>query len=126
MTPARKTNEKTVLVVEDNDVAAKDLTILLRRAGYDVAAVKDGRQALDYLRSKRPALILLEMLLPVLDGWHFLKELQSSSKPPDTPIVITTGVCLSREWAQAHRCAGFVPKPIEIDALLAEMKTCLE
>jgi CheY-like chemotaxis protein len=125
MTTERAANGKTILVVEDNDVTRAGVTVLLQRAGYDVATARDGQQALDYLRSKRPTLILLDMLLPVLDGWHFLTELQNWSKPLNTPIIITTGTCLSREWAREHGCAGFIRKPIELEALLAEIQRCL-
>jgi CheY-like chemotaxis protein len=66
---------KTVLVVEGNEVMREGLAAVLRRQGYHVEAVADGRQALNHLRGHpAPDLVLLDMLMPVLDGWALLKE----------------------------------------------------
>jgi CheY-like chemotaxis protein len=101
--------------------------VVLRRVGYHVVTRADGRAALDYLRDgPRPDLILLDMLLPVMDGWNLLKELQSGSQPLDVPILITTGAYLTPEWARANGCQGFICKPIDLADLLAEIKKCLE
>jgi CheY-like chemotaxis protein len=115
---------KTILVVEDNDVAREGLAVVLRREGYAVALAADGRQALDYLDANpAPDLILLDMLMPVLDGWAFLGLLRG--RADRVPVVVTTGTVLSREWAADHGCAGFVKKPIEAGALLEEVRRCL-
>jgi CheY-like chemotaxis protein len=117
---------QTLLVVEDNAVAREGLAVVLRRHGYDVATAGDGRQALDALRAgPRPDLILLDMLMPVLDGWHFLGELRRTAGPAPPPVVITTGTILSLAWALDHGCAGFIRKPIEEGELLAEVRRCL-
>jgi two-component system response regulator PfeR len=115
-----------LLVVEDNSSARNALTSLLRTAGYRVVAKADGEQALDVLRDGcRPDLILLDMLLPRLDGWDFLDALRQWSKPLQVPIVIMTGSCLSREWALVHGCHGFVRKPLEGEIVLQEVRSCL-
>ena len=125
MSPPEVT-QKTVLVVEDNDAAREGIAFLLQDAGYQVAAVENGKQALEYLSENRPpALILLDMLMPVLDGWRFMEELQQHSRPLAVPIIITTGTILTPEWAAAHGCAGFLRKPIEREALLREVERCL-
>ncbi|HYT92584.1 MAG TPA: response regulator [Gemmataceae bacterium] len=120
-------NERTLLVVEDNEVARERLAAILRRAGYEVALATNGQEALNYLDGHPPpALILLDMLMPVLDGWHFLEQLQGDIPEPTVPIVVTTGTILNREWAKSHGCAGFVKKPIDTDALLEEIRHCPE
>jgi CheY-like chemotaxis protein len=91
-----------------------------------VVLAADGERALNYLRSgPRSDLILLDMLLPRMDGWHLLDALRAWSRPLRVPIIVVTGTCLSREWAEAHGCAGFLAKPVEPDELLAEIARCL-
>jgi two-component system chemotaxis response regulator CheY len=117
---------KTILVVEDDDVAREGMVTILRREGFHVVSMPDGWQALDYLGDGgRPDLILLDMVLPILDGWDFLKEVQKCSEPLNIPIVITTGAYLTPEWAHANGCRGFVCKPIDLADLLAEIRKCL-
>src|SRR3954463_8738342 len=114
---------RTILVVEDNDVAREGTVDVLRQAGYDVAPARNGREALDLLGSgPPPALVLLDMLMPVLDGWHFLHQLRRDGPRPAPTVVVTTGTILTREWADANGCAGFLRKPIETDDLLAEVR----
>ena len=93
---------------------------------FPVVALENGKQGLDHLRvSQRPDVILLDMLLPILDGWKFLEELKHWSKPVNVPIIVSTGTNLTREWAESHGCAGFLHKPIDPADLLAEVKGCL-
>jgi CheY-like chemotaxis protein len=117
---------KSLLIVEDDDVAREALTALLDQHGYRTTAYPDGRQGLDYLRAGgRPDAILLDMLMPVLDGWRFLEELQKWSEPLSVPVIVTTGTILTREWARQKGCAGFVRKPIDPDMLIAELNHCI-
>jgi CheY-like chemotaxis protein len=115
-----------ILLVEDDGPTRRSLASFLRGAGYDVAAVPDGQWALDFLSNHpAPSLILLDMLLPVLDGWHFLTEIKQMSKVRKTPILVITGTILTPEWAETHGCVGLLKKPIELDELLAEVSQCL-
>jgi CheY-like chemotaxis protein len=119
--------DKTLLVVEDNEVAREGLANVLSRHGYAVALAANGKEALDYLAGNPvPDLILLDMLMPVLDGWRFLEQLKQSGRLGTAPVVVTTGTVLTREWAGDHGCAGFVKKPIEVEPLLEEIRRCLE
>jgi CheY-like chemotaxis protein len=116
----------TVLVVEDDEAARDGLAGILQHAGYHPVPLANGREAFDYLHAEqRPDLILLDMLMPGIDGWHFLQMLQDWSKPLGVPIIVTTGTILTKEWALTHGCAGFVKKPIDADQLLAEIRQCL-
>jgi CheY-like chemotaxis protein len=95
---ARRSIGKLVLVVEDDSETREVMAIILRQDGYTVLAVEDGRRALDYLQTEvRPAAIVLDMLLPVLDGWRLLQELQRLPELAALPIVIATATVLSRE-----------------------------
>ena len=102
------------------------LSDTLRQAGYAVRPAADGREALDRLRhGPAPDLILLDMLMPVLDGWHFLGRLKQEGPQPPPPILIVTGTILTREWAESHGCCGFLRKPTEPEELLEEVRRCL-
>ena len=117
---------RLILVVEDNDLALEALTTILVQGGYHVVVATNGEEALNHLLGGlRPDLILLDMLMPVLDGWHFLERLRPLRLQPALPIVITTATNLTREWAEAHDCQGCLRKPIEPDRLLEEVRRCL-
>jgi CheY-like chemotaxis protein len=111
--------------VEDNDLSREWLAILLRRTGYHVVPAANGEEGLRLLKAGPPPdLILLDMLMPVLDGWHFLGRLQQDASRP--PVIVTTAApALSREWAEAHDCAGFLRKPVDTEELLGEVRRCL-
>ena len=116
---------KTLLVVEDDSITREGLALILCREGFAVVMAANGEEALDCLRKNPDTdLILLDMLMPVLDGWHFLKCLKKMKKAA-IPVIVTTGTILTREWARDNGCAGYVRKPIEIDALLEEIRRCL-
>lgn len=120
--PAVEGATKTILVVEDNAAARESLAAVLRRHGFAVTLAGDGRQALELLGAgPTPDLILLDMFLPVLDGWHVLDGMKGLPAGVPERVVITTGTILSREWADAHGCAGFLKKPFGEAELLAEL-----
>jgi CheY-like chemotaxis protein len=118
--------QKAVLIVEDNDLAREALAAMLRREGYEVAEAANGREALVRLRAgPMPDLILLDMLMPILDGWLFLRRWRWEEPRPPVPIVITTGTILTREWATDQGCQGFLRKPFDVEPLFAEIRRCL-
>jgi CheY-like chemotaxis protein len=122
---ARPVEGKEILVIEDIETTREVLVRILEDAGATVRFAENGREALELLQAGyRPDLIVLDMLLPVLDGWHFLDELKRLPGTGRIPIMITTATVLSREWALTHGCAGFVRKPIDPPALLREVSRC--
>ena len=123
---ANLTAGKLLLLVEDDDAARGGLTALLLQTGYGVAPAANGREALDLLRNGPiPDLILLDMLMPVLDGWHLLRQLKAMPFLGTVPIIIITGTILTPEWGLAHGCAGILHKPVEPELLLQEVERCL-
>jgi CheY-like chemotaxis protein len=115
---------KALLVVEDNEITREGLAFVLRRAGYTVEPLANGRQALDYLLGRPPPdLILLDICTPVLDGWGFLQEFGRLPQRP--PVLLLVPGVPTREWAADHGCAGLVRQPIDTGELLAEVQRCL-
>ena len=116
---------KTLLIVEDNYIAREGLACVLRREGYEVLLATNGAEALAILGSLHPDLILLDMVMPILDGWYVLQQLKVKNFPR-VPIIVVTATGLTREWAKDHGCRGFIPKPIVPDDLLIEVQRCLQ
>ena len=117
---------RTILVVDDNLDCRAGLELLLRREGYRVIQAANGEQALARLQAGAlPDLILLDMLLPRMDGLEFLERLDRAHMAGPVPVVIMTGMALGREWAAEHGCAGFIQKPIDRFLLLEVVGNCL-
>jgi CheY-like chemotaxis protein len=117
---------KRIVVVEDNDVTREGLAAVLRQHGFEAAVACNGQEALDLLQAgPRPHLILLDMLMPVLDGWDFLKRVRKQGPHPSVPIIVATAIIPSREWVNSLGCQGVLHKPIETGQLLDEVRRCL-
>jgi CheY-like chemotaxis protein len=117
---------KTILVVENDEVAREWFVAILAVDGHTTVAAAHGAEALDYLRSHpTPDLIILDMLMPVLDGWHFLEKVRRDERLRHVPVVVVTSTILTREWAHDHGCSGLLRKPVRGDELLAEVRHCL-
>lgn len=120
--PGSRVN-KNILIVEDNALQRDGLARLLTREGFGVMVAANGQEALSQVRGElSPDVIVLDMLLPVVDGWQVLERMVEERIATRIPIIIATGTVLSREWALDHGCAGFVRKPIEIESLLQEIR----
>jgi CheY-like chemotaxis protein len=116
---------KTILIVEDDTIVREGLAAILKRAGYRTLAAANGREALDRLREGPVNLILLDMMLPVLNGWRLLERRRDHRALLAAPILIVTGFeDGSLEWAVALGAAGYLRKPVDVETLLAEVKRC--
>ena len=123
--PARPNIEvprnETILIVDDDAGALSALADILSIEGYAVQTVSNGREAFDLLRDSRPpALIILDMLMPVMDGWQFLAEMKSDSKFANTPVVVVSGLD-----TQIDADAVF-QKPINLESLLRTVTDLVE
>jgi CheY-like chemotaxis protein len=117
----------TVLLVDDDLVEGDALSLILTDEGYAVVRAANGREALGYLdEHPAPDLILLDMVMPVMDGWRFLTELKGTPQRTSPVLVITSTLVIGREWAVDHECVGWLRKPVEAEELLREVRRCVK
>lgn len=116
-----------VLLVDDDEMNRDMLGRRLTRRGYEVILAEDGAQALEVARARKPALILMDMSLPVLDGWEAAQRLKASPETASIPIIAVTAHAMSgdREHALAAGCDDYETKPIELPRLLAKIEALL-
>lgn len=118
---------KTILVVEDNPVNMRLLRLLLRTHGYTVQEATTGQDALTWLRAGRADLILLDMHLPVLDGFTLAAMLKSDARTRAIPLIAITAFAMKgdEERVLAAGCDAYVAKPVDDAALLEVIEKCL-
>lgn len=118
------TDSRPLLLVEDNPLNAEMLTRRLQRAGFVVVAATDGVQALELMASETPALVLMDMNLPVLDGWSACQRARQDADLRDIPIIALTAHAMDsdRRRALAVGCDDFATKPIDFPALLDKIR----
>ena len=116
-----------ILLVEDNEDNRDMLARRLQRKGYSVAVAIDGQEGVDLGRSEQPDLILMDMSLPVLDGWEATRQLKAAPESASIPVIALTAHAMSgdREKAMAAGCDDYDIKPIEMSRLLNKIETLL-
>jgi two-component system cell cycle response regulator DivK len=117
-----------VLLVEDNEMNRDMLSRRLERRGYQIVMALDGQQGVDLARSEKPDLILLDMSLPVLDGWEAARQLKSDEQTRAIPVIALTAHAMSgdREKALEAGCDDYDTKPIDLNRLLGKMEALLK
>src|SRR5215471_17553696 len=115
---------KLILIVEDDLDVSRLLAEILEAEGYRTAIAANGREALDQLRknSHYPDLILLDMMMPVMDGWKFREEQRKLPALASIPVLTVTADGDARGKAASIQAAGYVSKPLQIDGLLDEVE----
>ena len=116
-----------LLLVEDNEENRDMLSRRLARRGYEVCIAVDGEQAISQALAEKPDLILLDMNLPILDGWQAAERLKASPETQAIPIIALTAHAMSgdRERALASGCDDYDTKPVELTRLLAKIEARL-
>ena len=108
-----------ILVVEDDGALNEMLEQIICDEGYSVVAVANGRAALTYLRTHRPpSLILLDLMMPIMNGFQFLAEQQSDPLLRDIPVVVLTADSRAADYARSQAVASVINKPLPFDDLL--------
>ena len=116
-----------ILYVEDNDDNVYVLTRRLGRKGYDVVVARDGEKGIEMARADAPSLILMDLSLPVLDGWEAARRIKAAPETRHIPIIALSAHAMEgdRESAIAAGCDDYDTKPIDLARLLAKIEALL-
>lgn len=117
-----------ILLVEDNQDSRDALARRLQRRGYDVLQAGDGEQGLALARVAGPDLVLMDMNLPIIDGWEATRQLKDAQATRDLPIIALTAHALSSDRTKTLEagCTDYHTKPVDLPRLLAQIETALK
>jgi CheY-like chemotaxis protein len=117
-----------ILLVEDNEDNRDMLSRRLKRKNYEVVIAIDGAEAVAKAASERPDLILMDMHLPILDGWEATRRIKTNDQTRGIPIIALTADAMSgdREKAVEAGCEDYDTKPVELNRLLSKMEPLLQ
>jgi two-component system, cell cycle response regulator DivK len=117
-----------ILLVEDNEMNRDMLTRRLQRRGYEVVVAVDGAQGLAMAQSETPAIVLMDISLPVLDGWEATRRLKMAPETRSIPVIALTAHAMTgdRERCIEAGCDDFDTKPVEIARLVGKIETLLQ
>ncbi len=118
---------RDVLLIEDNEQNRYLVTFLLERHGYTVRSVADGARGIEAARERAPAVVLLDIQLPTMDGYAVARGLRALDQLRSVPIVAVTSYAMpgDRERALEAGCTGYIEKPINPETFVAEVERSL-
>ena len=113
-----------ILIVEDNEMNRDMLSRRLERKGYEVVMAEDGQKGVDMAKSENPDLILMDLSLPVMDGWEATSTIKADGNTKDIPIIVLTAHAMAgdREKALEAGADEYDTKPIDFKRLLGKIK----
>ncbi len=113
-----------LLLVEDHEEIWDFLSRRLRRRGYEVVLATDGQEGVDKAKSEQPDVVLLDMNLPVIDGWTAARKIREEPSTKNIPIIALTAHAMAgdREKTLAAGCNDYHPKPIDFSRLIAQIE----
>ena len=119
---------KKILLVEDNEMNRDMLSRRLERKGYRVVVAVDGQAGVEAAAMELPDLVLMDMSLPVLDGWEATRRLKASAATGHIPVIALTAHAMAGDRAHAMDagCDDYDTKPIDLPRLLTKIETLLE
>ena len=117
-----------ILLVEDNEMNRDMLSRRLVRNGYEVFLAMDGQQGADMALSEQPDLILMDMSLPVIDGWEATRRIKANDATRRIPVIALTAHAMAgdREKAMEAGCEDYDTKPVEMSRLLGKIAALLK
>ena len=109
-----------ILLVEDNELNRDMLTRRLKRKGFSVVTAKDGQEGIDFAQTENPDIIIMDLSLPIIDGWTAAKTLKVDTTTKSIPIIALTAHAMKgdREKALEAGCDDYDTKPIDFERLL--------
>ena len=118
---------KKILLVEDNEMNRDMLSRRLERKGYRVVVAEDGQAGVDTAAAELPDLVLMDMSLPVLDGWEATRRLKAGEATGHIPVIALTAHAMAGDRAHAMDagCDDYDTKPIDLPRLLAKIEALL-
>lgn len=116
-----------ILIVEDNELNLDVLSRRLQRKGYEIVAAKDGQEGVALAKAEIPALILMDVSLPILDGYDATRQIKADQITKDIPIIILTAHAMvgDREKALEVGCDDYETKPIDFLHLIEKIEKLL-
>jgi len=113
-----------ILLVEDNELNRDMLSRRLSRSGYEIVIAVDGQEGVDKATSEKPSLILMDMSLPVLDGWEATRRIKADAATKHIPVIALTAHAMAqdKEKALAAGCDDFDTKPVDLPRLISKIK----
>lgn len=116
--------KKRILVIEDNEQNLYLVNFILEKHGYEVFAARDGQEGIDMAECIKPDLILLDIQLPVMDGYTVARKLRTNAELAQVPIVAVTSYAMSgdREKTMEAGCNGYIEKPINPDTFILQVR----
>ena len=116
-----------VLLVEDNEMNRDMLSRRLLRNGFEVVMAVDGQQAIDMATSESPAIILMDMSLPVIDGWEATRQVKANPATQNIPVIALTAHAMAEDEKKARDagCDDFDTKPVDIQRLVGKINALL-
>ncbi|PYL01752.1 MAG: two-component system response regulator [Verrucomicrobia bacterium] len=117
-----------ILLVEDNEMNRDMLSRRLERRGYQVVIAEDGATGVAKAKSEQPALILMDMSLPIMDGWEATRQIKAANETKGIPVIALTAHAMSgdEEKALAAGCNDYETKPVDLPKLLAKIDALLQ
>ena len=121
-------NNQSILLVEDNEVNRDMLVRRLQRAGHQVTTAGDGEAALEAMRQQQPAVVLMDMNLPIKDGWTACREAQQDTSIAGIPVIALTAHAMEEDKHRALEagCSDYATKPVDFPDLLAKIAAQLD
>jgi two-component system cell cycle response regulator DivK len=117
-----------ILLVEDNEMNRDMLSRRLERKGYEVEIAIDGQEGVQKAKSLKPDLILMDMSLPIIDGWEATRQIKAEKSTKSIPVIALTAHAMADDRAKALEagCDDYDTKPIELPRLLEKITTALK
>lgn len=116
-------DKKKILVVDDTDFN-RDLVVQLLEEDYDMVIAENGEEALTVTEKERPDLILMDLGMPVMDGWEATRRLKANEQLKSIPVIAVTSHAMVGDEIEARKagCDDYLPKPIDEDLLIKKIK----